>query len=143
MKDYLPPIKEHETDDLIYVYISPKGDWQDDFVKQATDELYRRGITTDQLKLITYNYRKEQEEENRKHQLQLEQNAIETYSILKMVLIFFGAPLIFYPHFYSFGDKTVSELKRENFKRKYKQRLFLLIGGAIFWIILFRIALNS
>jgi len=143
MEEYSPPIKERETAELIYIYISPKGDWLDDAIKQATEELYRRGITADELNTFSVENQRRTEEEQKKYQEKLEQNATESYSILKMVFIFFGAPLIFYPRFYSFGGKTVSDLKRENYKIKYRQRLFLLIGGAIFWIILFRFSLNT
>jgi len=142
MNKYIPPIEERETVELMEIYLSPPGDWQDEIVRLATEELYRRGLTSDELKGISTNYRKEQEEAHRKYQLQLEENAKESYSILEMVSIFFGAPLIFNPRYRSFGSKTVSELKQENYQIKYKQRLYLLIGGALFWIILFYLALN-
>lgn len=142
MNKYIPPIEERETVELMEIYLSPPGDWQDEIVRLATEELYRRGLTSDELKGMSMNYRKEQEEAHRKYQLQLEENATESYSILEMVSIFFGAPLILHPRFRSFGSKTVSELKQENYKIKYKQRLYLLIGGALFWIILFNLALN-
>lgn len=143
MQEFSPPINERETEDLIYIYLSPKDDWQDEIVKQTIEELYRRGITDEQLKTISINYKNQVEEEQKEHQKELEKNATESYSIWKMLFIFFAAPLIFFPEFESFGDMTVSDLKRENFKKKYKQRLFLLIGGGIFYLILFRLGFKK
>ncbi len=139
MQEFSPPINERETEDLIYIYLSPKGDWQDEIVKQTIEELYKRGITDEQLEI----YEKQVEEEQKEYQKELEKNASETYSIWKMIFIFFASPFIFIPSFKSFGDMTVSELKRENFKKKYKQRLFLLIGGGIFYLVLFKIVVET
>jgi hypothetical protein len=140
MEEFTPPVKERETEDLIYIYLSPKGDWQDEIVKQTIEELYKRGITEAELDTLSSNYKKRVEEEQREHQKELDKNATETYPIWKMILIFFATPFIFLSIHQTFEYMTVSDLKRENYKIKYKQRLFLLIGGGIFYLILFRFA---
>ncbi|MEI6821520.1 MAG: hypothetical protein WCL51_06270 [Bacteroidota bacterium] len=138
MDTYLPPIKERETEDLIYIYISPTGDWQEDAKVQAKEELLKRGITNEELRTISSNYKRCVDEEERKHQEQMELNATESYSIFRMMAIFLCVPLLIAPNYYPLQYLKLADLKQENYKIKYKQRLYLEICGAIFWFFLFR-----
>jgi hypothetical protein len=58
-----------------------------------------------------------------------------------MIYILLVAPFIL------MGKWTVGlslrELKRENYSKKIKQRLFLLIGGIVFWILIAELSFND
>lgn len=58
-------------------------------------------------------------------------NELESYTVLQMVNVFLFGP---YRLFKSF-DSGLAELEGDNFKLKYRQRIFLLIGGTLFWIL--------
>ncbi|MFZ4399144.1 MAG: hypothetical protein ACOYO1_03830 [Bacteroidales bacterium] len=142
MEEYSPPIRERETEDLLEIYTSSGGSWQDDAITQATNELYNRGYTADELTKITYDFNRFLEDEERKYQAELALNATVSYTISKMIIIFLCTPIILFPRYNFFKDMTVTELRNENFKIKYKQRLILLISGSLFWFILYLIASN-
>ena len=55
-----------------------------------------------------------------------------------MFLTFIGAPLLLATRvgLNHFGFKLgLSELDRRNFKKKYRQRMAMLIAGTLFWIV--------
>ncbi|WP_159025731.1 hypothetical protein [Aquimarina sp. Aq78] len=71
----------------------------------------------------------------------LEQNKSEGYSKLRMLYIFAIAPFILVGK-WTVG-KDLIELRNENFKLKFKQRLILLLTGALFWIGIFLYGFNT
>lgn len=62
---------------------------------------------------------------------QSDENALESYTLLQMVNVFLFGPYNLFKLF----DSGLTELKGDSYKLKYRQRIFLLIGGTLFWII--------
>lgn len=62
------------------------------------------------------------------------QNAVEKYTIFEMFLILIFAPFILIRQM-----GVLIDLKEQNYKLKFKQRLVLLIIGMILWFSLFYI----
>ncbi|BDD04563.1 hypothetical protein [Aureibacter tunicatorum] len=60
-----------------------------------------------------------------------------SYTTNRKLLIFFMSPFILIGE-YDIG-KSVFQLKKEGYSLLFKQRLRLLIGGVIFWIVLFNL----
>lgn len=143
MEEFRPLMNDRDDEELLEIYVSSNGDWQEEAIKQATKELLNRGYSMDNLNKILCDYQKFQEDEERKYQAELARNATESYKPLKMIIIFFCTPFILIPRLNFFTDMTLSELKQENYKIKYRQRLFLLIGGGIFYMILFRLGFEK
>lgn len=63
---------------------------------------------------------------------QHERNKTESYSTIEMVKIFLGGPYSLFKHY----DSGLVSLYRDNFKIKFRQRLFLLVAGTLFWVLL-------
>jgi hypothetical protein len=143
MEEYTPLIKDRDDDELIEIYLSGKGDWQEDALEQAKSELFKRGFTIDSLRQISLDNKNYCENEEKKRQEKLDKNATESYSIIKMICIFFASPIILSGRFRSIFGMSCSDLKRENYKIKFSQRLLLLIFGGLFWIILFNIGMTK
>jgi len=141
MTEFYPPVKERENEDLMGIAISSKGDWQEEIVKQAIEELLKRGITSEQIEQTKENFEALKKEEEVKRQKQLEKNEKESYKTGEIILIILISPLILLGKSYGMAGLSLDALKEENFKIKYKQRLFSLIFGIVLWIIFFRLAI--
>lgn len=141
MTEYNPPIETRETLELIAIANGTLDEWQQAAIDQAKDELRNRGISEEYKKKIVDKWIKEKERLEIEYQNQLEQNKTESYSILDMIYIFLVAPFLLV------GKWTVGlslrELKRENYIKKIKQRLLLLLGGVAFWIFIGMLSFNS
>lgn len=133
MTEFNPPISARETDELIAIANDNTDNWQQDAIEQAKDELRKRNVTRDYQNKILEKWEKEEENAELEYQRQLEVNATESYSIGKMVYIFLVAPFILLGKWTV--DISLGDLKRENYQKKFKQRLFLLLGGTLFWIL--------
>jgi hypothetical protein len=71
----------------------------------------------------------------------LARNASESYSAWQIIGLFLVAPILIIGkllgnHFALDIKLDRTELDRENFKRKYRQRMGALIAGNLFWIVL-------
>ena len=132
MTEFNPPIETRETFELIAIANGSLDEWQQEAIDQAKDELKNRGISEEYQKKIVDKWIKKKQRSEIAYQKQLEQNKTESYSTLDMIYIFLVAPFLLV------GKWTVGlslrELKRENYSKKIKQRLLLLIGGIGFWI---------
>jgi hypothetical protein len=64
--------------------------------------------------------------------VQFERNKTERYSTTEMVKIFLGGPYLLFKLY----DSGLVSLHQDNYKVKFKQRLYLLIAGTLFWIFL-------
>ncbi len=137
MKQYKPPISSRGTEELIAIANGTTEDWQQDAIDQAKDELRRRNITREQQMVVLDKWKEEDEKVALDYQKQLEQNESEGYNVFKMMYIFLVAPFIILGR-WNVGP-SLWELKRENYKRKFKQRLFLIICGTLFWIMYFMV----
>jgi hypothetical protein len=141
--DFDPPIPQRGTEELILMAHSTIDYVQAGAIYQAKEELKKRGVTKEYkeqvLSLAIAKQEKINQHLKREHQIELEQNAEKRYSTLKMVQIFFLAPLIIAGklHYFS-SDLSYSELKKENFVFMAQQRLQMLFFGTICWgIIIF------
>ena len=141
MTEFYPPVQERENEDLMGIAISSKGDWQEEIVKQAIEELWKRGITSEQIERTKENVEAFMKEEEVKRQKQLEKNEKASYKAGEIILIILISPLILLGKSYGMAGLSLDALKEENFKIKYKQRLFYLIFGTILWIIFFWLAI--
>ena len=140
MIKYNPPINTRETDELIIIANSSTNDWQMDAITQAKNELQKRGITTEIQKEVINKWNEEEKLFEIKYQEQLDQNLLESYSMGKMATIFLLAPFILSGRWRV--DLSLSELKRENYQKKFKHRLILLFGGILFWILFITSSFN-
>ncbi|MBW1299026.1 hypothetical protein [Aquimarina litoralis] len=61
-----------------------------------------------------------------------DENQFESYTKLKMVYIFALAPFILVGR--QTVEKDLFQLRKENYRLKFKQRLVLLMTGMLFWI---------
>lgn len=132
MEQYSPPIKERETDELISIAHSNENLWQRDAIKQAKRELLRRGVSEDYQNKVLEEFKQADKRIEEAWQQQKEKNKVEGYKLKEMVYIFLVAPFILLGK-WRVGFSLMG-LKSENFKRKFKQRLLLLIAGTAFWV---------
>jgi len=138
MTDFIPPLKNRETDELIEIALLNCDSWQSEAVNQAKVELLKRGITEEQQKEIIIKWDSYKSKKEAEYKKQLEINATKSYSLWEMFGIFILAPLILVRKFDISIGYSLSVLKEENYKIKYRQRLILLVSGILFWILLFR-----
>jgi hypothetical protein len=124
---------------LIGIAHSKDDSWQEEAIKQAKEELKKRGISEEEQGKKVKKWEKEIENQEKEYQKQLEKNAIETYRTIDLIAIFILSPFILLGKFRITIGMTLSELKEGNYKIKYKQRLISLIGGLIFYVALIKI----
>lgn len=132
MKEYIPPISSRETYELIAIARSTTADWEEEAIDQAKNELLKRGVTVEDQQLIFKQWDDELARFELAKQNKLEQNAIEGYTLFEMLAIIILTP-IFVSGNWGLGPSLIG-LKRGNYKRKFKQRILLLLAGISFWI---------
>ncbi len=141
MTEFNPPIETRETLELIAIANGTRNEWQQEAIDQAKDELRNRGISDEYQKKVVDKWIEERKQFEIAYQKQLELNKTESYLTWEMIYILLVAPFILV------GKWTVGlslrELKRENYSKKNKQRLLLLIGGVAFWILIGMLSFNS
>jgi len=145
MIEYYPPIPDRDTEDLVVIANGTTVQWQQEAIDQAKDELIKRNVSREEQDRMLEIWEKECEQYDLKYlkpleleqQKQFELNKSKSYSIGKMIYIFLVAPAILLGR-WNVGHSLV-ELKQNNYQLKYKQRLYLLIGGSVFWFLLIRI----
>lgn len=130
---FTPPVTERETDELIEIANCTNDDWQKEIIEQSKIELYKRGISKKMQEEQLAIWRKEADEIERQYIITLEQNALQSYSLLRMISIFLISPIIILGKV-SLGH-SYSELKNENYKIMARQRIILLLLGALFYIL--------
>ena len=132
MTEFTPPISERKTEELIEIVFSGKDHWDEEAISQSKLELEKRNISKKEQKKVIAKWEKETKEYFAELDNALEQNQFESYSKLRMLYIFAVAPFILVGR-WTVG-KDLIELRNENFKLKFKQRLILLLTGTLFWI---------
>ena len=143
MTEFYPPVQERETDDLMEIAISKQGEWQVDIVNQAKKELLKRGISIEEIEETKEKYEDFLKREELNRQKQLKENEEISYKTGEMILIVLITPFILLGKSYNLTGLSLGELKEENFKLKYNQRLFSLIIGLILWMVLIRFAMTK
>lgn len=133
---FYPPIHERSTEELLKMAADPAS-WQPDALALARMELDRRGIPEADVKEreIAFSTASIALETLR------ERHAQESYTTGKMAVIFLSAPLLLIGKIISLKlplnfKLGLSELNRRNYRKKYRQRMWLLIAGAVFWFLI-------
>ncbi|MBQ4804531.1 hypothetical protein J8L88_16845 [Aquimarina sp. MMG015] len=135
MTEFTPPISERKTEELIEIVYSGKEHWNEKAIRQSKLELEKRNVSKKEQEKVISKWEKEADDYIVELENTLEQNKSEGYSILRMLYIFAVAPFILVGK-WTVG-KDLIELRNENFKLKFKQRLILLLTGTLFWIGIF------
>lgn len=132
--EFTPAVTERDTDELIGIVYAPAGDYQEEFVRQAKAELIRRGVTQEEQDAKIQEWARAEKEAERLAQIERMENAQKVYPLGKKIAIFLGAPFVLLGRTYLW--ESYSELKQENFVIMARQRLILLVGGVIFYVLL-------
>ena len=135
MSKYYPPINERETEDLIEIANSSTTEWQLEAIREAKIELKRRNVSEEEQEAYFEKYIIEMENMRVRHNDQYSLNAFQKYKWWEMVWIFLVAPILLVGQI-DYGQ-SLFELKANNFKIKFLQRIILLFLGSAFWLILF------
>lgn len=145
MPVFNPPIESRETEELIFIAHSTEDEWVEEARIQARNELALRNVSSNEQKEIIDKAKEEFEEFLKYESSILEKNSIESYKTWELILLFifgpivFFAPLVFRPITYIYTYKTLLDLKSENHKRKFNQRLITFILSFITWFIIYNI----
>lgn len=132
---FYPPIHERSTEELKMMAADPAS-WQPEARALARMELDRRGIPEEEVK--------DRETAFSAASIALEalreKHARESYTARKMAGVFFAAPFLLLGKVISwkfhFKFKLgLSELDRRNYRKKYRQRMWMLIAGTAFWLL--------
>lgn len=146
MTNFNPPISLRDTNELIEIVSSINDEWIHEAKKQASKELEKRGILEkEQDKLIDIRKR-DYNEFLFKEKIRLENNRKESYKIWESLFLLIFGPIIFIAPFFShslidvsslYDYKTLSELRKENYKLKFKQRATIFTVSFITWLLAF------
>jgi HD-like signal output (HDOD) protein len=131
--EFKPPISSRETDELIAIVNDSTDSWQHEAIDQANEELAKRNISREYQIRVLKKWDKQAKKLDYIYQNRIKLNEHEGYSLIKMVCIFFLTPAILLRR-WNF-DMSLRELREENFKKKYNQRLSMLLFGSIFYIL--------
>ena len=132
MTEFNPPISERETEELIEIKYSSTDDWNQEAINQAKAELIERKISQREQDKVINEWDKQRNKYLEKEKKRLESNKTESYKPYQIVLLFLFGPIIFFRPYW-FGSMTIFELRQENFKLKFKQRLIIFILSFISW----------
>lgn len=140
MTEFKPPISERGTEDLIAIAYSTTEMWQQTAIDQAHDELRKRAIPKEFIQKVLDEWEEEERQVEIAYQKQLEANALEGYTIPIMAYIVLATPFILAGKWTV--DLSLTELKEGNFKKKFRQRLLLLLGGLVFWFVVIAMSIK-
>lgn len=133
--DLYPPIASRTTAELLKMS-SDAETWQPEARALARMELDKRGVPAQEIA----DREKEFNEASLAHRELLERNAQEGYSLRQLLGILLIAPLLIIGKVV--GSKLflnvklgLTELDRRNYKKKYRQRVAMLIAGTLLWFI--------
>jgi hypothetical protein len=132
MTEFTPSISTRETEELIEIKYSPEGNWNEEAISQAESELIKRKVSQEEQNQILNKWDKQFKKILKDEQLRLKSNIDESYKMYQIILLFFLGPLDFFNPYYS-KSMRISELNRENFKLKIKQRIIIISLSCIAW----------
>ncbi|RMG83299.1 MAG: hypothetical protein D6707_01290, partial [Bacteroidetes bacterium] len=105
----------------------------DELKNEAIEKLHKLGLNDNEIKEKFENlktYRKQKKAFEKAIKRDEQRNESEKYTLLEQIGIFFFGPY----DLFKFFDSGLQELRENNYKTKFRQRLILLIAGTIFWI---------
>lgn len=134
---FRPPIEKRSSQELMAIVMDAEN-WVPEARATARVELLARGFDPEEIR---ENETLQAKAVLMDHQ-QRELNAVESYSLLQLLGIFLIAPFLILGKLISvklpLGIKLgLTELDRNNFNRKYRQRMAALIAGALVLVALF------
>tara|TARA_B110000261_G_C12948577_1_gene303435 strand:- start:192 stop:692 length:501 start_codon:yes stop_codon:yes gene_type:complete len=132
MTEFTPSISTRETEELIEIKYSPEGNWNEEAISQAESELIKRKVSQEEQNQILNKWDKQFKKILKDEQLRLKSNIDESYKMYQIILLFLLGPLDFFNPYYS-KSMRISELNRENFKLKIKQRIIIISLSCIAW----------
>ena len=132
MTEFKPPISTRQTRELIEIKYSSTDEWNQEAINQAKAELIKRKISQREQDKVINEWNEQYNEYLKQEQLRLESNKIESYKPYQMVLLFLFGPIVFMKPYW-FNSMTLFDLKRENYKLKFKQRLTIFILSFLVW----------
>jgi hypothetical protein len=124
-------IHKDEVDWLIAVY---KTSDDDELKNESLEKLLNYGLDENQINERFKNLKSEDDELKafkKAWEKQKERNQFEKYSFIEKLKIFLFGPY----ELFKFFSSGLTDLKKENYKIKFRQRLVLLIAGTFFWIV--------
>lgn len=136
MTTFRPPINSRSTEELIEIKHSSTDAWQQEAINQAKKELTTRGVPDEEEQAHLTKLRLQADRAEKAEQRRLKRNAVESYTKPEMLEIFLTAPFILTGNWRA--GLSLWSLKEENFRIKFRQRLWLLIGGLIAWCLAIR-----
>jgi hypothetical protein len=144
--EFDPPVSQWETDHLVFIANDETLFWEEDAMRQARDELNRRGVAPEYEQSVLADTDKNDAFGERLLELgeaEMKANADEEYTTGEKIAILVCAPLILTnwsgSAIFQVGN-SLSELKSFGCKVKYRTRAKLLILGVVMWAALVSLA---
>ena len=142
MTEFTPSISTRETEELVEIKYSPEGNWNTDAISQAKSELIKRKVSQKEQNEILNNWDEEYNEILKEEELKLESNKTVSYKTYQIILLLFLGPLDFFNPYHSISMR-ISELKRENFRLKIKQKLIIVGLSCFSWFFYIQFNINE
>ncbi|MCF7569378.1 hypothetical protein L3X37_13570 [Sabulilitoribacter arenilitoris] len=143
MTEFIPPISDRETDELIEIAnCKDENIWQKEAIKQAKKELIKRNISQEQQNKISKEKKTIQKLEIEAELQRLENNKTESYTVFEMVILFLFGPLIFF-NIFGLSHHTIFTLSSENYFLKLKQRILIFVLSFSAWFIYLNYSSNK
>lgn len=139
--EFWPPISTRDTDELIAIANSSTTYWQQEAIDQAKEELIKGQVSNEYQQSLIETWEKENTTLELEYQKQLKLNETDGYTWGEMAGILFASPFILVGR-WNF-DLSLIELRKQNYKKKFKQRLILLIIGPFVWGFFLMITFSS
>lgn len=134
--DFDPPIASRSTAELLKM-AADAVTWQPEARALARMELDKRGVPAEEIRSREEKFQRASLAHSELH----ERHAEESYPARQLLGIFLIAPFLIIGKI--LGRKLfldvklgLSELDRRNYKKKYRQRVAMLIAGTLFWFII-------
>ena len=124
-------IHKDEVDWLVVIACSPDNSELKD---EAIEKLKEYGLTKAQIEERYMNLDSNEAQKkafDKAWTKQSERNEFEKYSTKERLKIFFFGPY----ELFKFYNSGLKDLYSHNYKRKFRERIILLITGTIFWIL--------
>jgi hypothetical protein len=139
--DFKPPVSQWDTDHLIFIANGQFSIWEEDAIRQAREELTKRGVAPEYEQTVLDDADKSDKYGERLLELgekNMDAYALEDYTLAEKIAIVVCTPVILLRPWAwwlrrSGIGTSLSELKGSGYKTKYRARLRLLLLGVVVW----------
>lgn len=135
-----PPLSQRSDEALILIAYGSSEDWQKEAMQLALEILDQRKVDLAYRQSVIENYQSKFNHQKELFKRKLASNEVKKYHPFEQFLIFFLSIFIICK-VVPFG-LSLSELKDENYKLKYKQRLISLLLGVLTWMVFLYFSVN-